>query len=237
MIVSYNHDFCFVRIPKCGSTTCSVSIYDSGILEEDDICAEIEHSEGSETYRKPINWTVNERLLDLHLVHGGYYNDDVASVPQFVRHAPFHTMLRAGLVDEQMPCYAVMRNPLDRFFSIAEFIGTKHDVPKDINETWDKYYDGEDVFYQYSMMMRRPQHYWLGNENTVWNIEHLDYWLKSFIEERGGKYVARHDKKNDRYREHQWMTKDRQFQLLDLFEEDLVLWEESLIEASKHGSV
>lgn len=225
MIVSYSGDFCYVRIPKCGSTTCSVSIYDSGILEADDICAEIENSCGSDTYRKAINWSLSEKLLDVGLVQT--LNCNILNVAQFIRHAPFRVMAKAGLVDPLMPCYAVMRNPIDRFFSIAHFIATKHDVPKDINETWDRFASGQDVFYQYTRMFRQPQHYWLGEDNTVWNIENLNYWLRQFIEERGGSYEPRHDKGNDRHRDYSAMTKDRQLQLLDRFQEDLQLWEEA----------
>lgn len=229
MIVSYSNDFCFVRIPKCGSTTCSVAIHDSGILAIDDICAEIEGGE-TDTYRKPVNWSLSEKLLDLHLAQG--YNGNIQGMAQMVKHAPFHTMMRAGLVDSEMPCYATFRNPIDRFFSISHFIGLKHDVPADINETWDMFKDGSNVFHQYSEMFRKPQYYWLGENNTVWNIENLDDWLNQFMKDYGGKYTPRHDKKNKRPRDYSAMTKQRQQEVLDHFELDYILWEEALEKAN-----
>jgi len=84
MIISYKHNFAFIGIPKCASTSCEIILRDSGILDETwDIATEIDLKE-NRIYQS-INFDAVNAAFDL----------------------PSHTIIKAGqLIHVVLPCHA-----------------------------------------------------------------------------------------------------------------------------------
>lgn len=84
MIISYKHNFAFISIPKCASTSCEIILRESGILDETkDIATEVTVRE-NRIYRS-INFDTVNATFDL----------------------PAHTIIKAGqIVHVVLPCHA-----------------------------------------------------------------------------------------------------------------------------------
>jgi hypothetical protein len=234
MIICYSKKFTFIRIPKTASTTASLLIYDSGVLDHTrDIVLGIEDGtvrhEPEGTARRPMNipnsWDfkpidIEKPNFKLHLNR--------------IRHASFNSLVKKQFIKSDMTCYSTIRNPIDRFISIVYFnakYGKENPIqaPEQVNEVWDKFCSGETVFDDADYLLRIPQYTFLNDEPILWNTENIHEHALEF----GKKYdvsisktIAKAKYSNERVRD--WnlcLTKQRQEQVLEMYEKDFLLWE------------
>lgn len=169
-------------------------------------------------------------------------------------HNTWNSLYKCGLVDTNMECISTIRHPIDRFISICYFFerGTEHWLvgkAKDeeigrkyygksilteegINGIVDRVMDGQDAFKEFEEIFLKPQHYWIKEGATVWNTENVVDWATEFVNKKGGaikeEMWAKNNKKRPRdYLNPDIITLDRQKYLLDRFEKDFLLWENS----------
>lgn len=246
MIISYSNDFVFVRIPKCASTTCAVGLYDMGLVveSEGDICSGIEGSdhgqnktEGRGSGRLPINYPyggskTQNPLLDHNLVNFGQFVNDTKVHRQHIWHTPYHKMVEVGLVEEGMPCVSTIRHPVSRFMSIVSYLttfGKKSDyvLSEDPNSAWDRFKEGEVTFSMWDALFKAPQNYFVPEGATLFNVENTYDWLERFSKEKGVEYIKPEHFKNNKENQKILLTEARQQEIMEWFEDDLLLWEKS----------
>jgi hypothetical protein len=242
MIISYSENFCFIRIPKSASTTAEVGLYDMGFVDESygDICSGIEGSPDTDpedvmSDRKSINYPsafseVQLALLDTNMVSDIEYINNIQRHRQHVWHTPYHMLLSTGLIDDDIECIGTIRNPVDRFVSITYYLsefGDSEKIMSNPNETWDKFKNNINTFLTWDDMFRKPQHYFVKENATLWNVDNLYDWLQKFVKERGKEYIKPYHHKNNKKSQKIQLTKDRQQEILDMYEKDFLLWEQS----------
>lgn len=168
-------------------------------------------------------------------------------------HNTWNSLYRCGLVDDDIECISTIRHPIDRFISICYFFergtgqwsfGTNDDrarknyfgksvlTEEGINGIVDRIIDGRSVFMEFEEIFLKPQHYWIKEGATVWNTENVVDWAAEFVNKKGGaikeEMWAKNNKKRPRdYLNPDIITLDRQKYLLDRFEKDFLLWENS----------
>lgn len=203
-----------------------------------DICSGIEEDsklDTSSSRRTPINYPeafseVQLNLLDTSMISDLEYSRDIKRHRQHVWHTPYHMLLKTGLIDDDMKCIGTIRNPVDRFVSISYYVAKFRDSKKivsDPNENWDKFKNNINTFLTWDDMFRKPQHYFVKEGATLWNVENVYDWLKIFAKERGKEYVKPYHFKNNKKYQKIKLTKDRQQEILDMYEKDFLLWEQS----------
>ena len=240
MIISYSENFCFIRIPKSASTTAEVGLYDMGFVDESygDICSGIEDDDKLDfkivSSREPINYPhpgskVQLRLLDEDIV---FFKEDIGNVNklrQHIWHTSYKKLLSSGLIDDGIERISTIRNPIERFVSITYYIGgySKEPIHQDPNVAWDRFKNDIPTFAAWDAMFKKPQHYYVKESATLWNVDNLYDWLERFAKERGKEYVKPYHHKNNKKNQKIKLTEDRQQEILDMYEKDFLLWEQS----------
>jgi hypothetical protein len=238
MIVSYSENFCFIRIPKSASTTAEVGLYDMGFIDESygDICSGIEGDGDSKllSNREPINYPhpvseVQLKLLDEEIVFFKEDINDVKKLRQHIWHTPYKKLLSSGLIDNNIECISTIRNPIERFVSITYYIGkfTEGSTSHDPNVAWDRFKNDIPTFSAWDAMFKKPQHYYVKEGATLWNVDNLYDWLQRFAKERDREYIKPNHYKNNKKNQKIQLTQDRQQEILDMYEKDFLLWEQS----------
>lgn len=237
MIISYSDDFVFVRIPKNASTTCVVGLYDMGFVNESegDMCTGIESGIGyttdvEDSERKGINWPRESSLplLDVNLKMNGADANNYQVHEQHIKHAPYKRLVEVGLIDDDMPCVSTIRHPVSRFKSIISFLSLDVEVPtSDPNECWDLFKCGKRTFGDYHNMFKYPQSYYVSENATLFNVENIYDWLEKFAKEKGREYKKPAYYKNNKGSQKISLTKDREKEIIDWFQDDFLLWEQS----------
>jgi len=126
MIVSYENNFVFIRIPKCASTTSEYIIRESNIINPYiDICTGVEEADTYETYWAGWNggrYSQSHILPHINTKHLHNFFPIPPHLMTEIKHLKWEQLLQTGLVTKNMECIAVLRNPLDRFLSVARFL-------------------------------------------------------------------------------------------------------------------
>lgn len=203
MIISYSRKFCFIRVPKAGSTTCALAIANSDLVDRtaDYI---------SRCMDFPNAPLANNQGLRL-----------VAKIdPMHHRAAQYQSL---GVIDTSFEVISTIRHPVDRFISLVRFA---FKVPNP-NLIWDMWGDQVlDHVYPFANARNRilqPQHYWFGNNATLWPVPQIDRCLAVRF---GIDSVQRHRVTKTKLTEE--LTPDRQKQILDHYQKDLVLYEQAM---------
>jgi len=245
MIISYKNNFALISIPKCGTHSIEPAVRMSGILDPAiDICTRV-HNSHDELNFEHIRLQ-HEKTLP---------NTSVQSMSQMLPqnnvtslcHFSWRELLEKKLVTEDMQCIAVVRHPVDRFLSIVSYaLFDKRGVPWDIktnhaigqggkgiyNCFWDNFYSSVGTANQplpYSSVFLRKQTSFLDDNPTVYKIENLAPRITELIESFGGKAppIGHENKSKPRPANDRLLTKERQQQLLDFYQDDFILWEKA----------
>lgn len=217
MIISYSRNFCFIRVPKNASTSVSMAMVESGILcPERDYCSpSIEFDQRSMSYHPnvSINTSIKSVLDNYDRTHH--------SVTQY------HEL---GLLDDSMEIISTIRHPIERFESFVKFLYTDPNP----NVAWDHLkecvsknrldksfllFDTQNLYNR----MTKPQHWWFGNDATLWAVEHVDKKLSAFLS------VPCHSCERKSTRQlSEPLTQDRKNEILSHYERDFVFWEQTI---------
>ena len=245
MIISYKNNFALIAIPKCGTHSVEPAVRMSGILDPSiDIC----------TFLYPSYDELN--FEHIRLQHEKISpNISVQSLSQMLPqnnvtslcHLSWNDLLEKKLVNENMKCIAVVRHPVDRFLSVVSYalfdeqgqpwdIKTNHAMGEGgkgiYNGFWDNFYSSVGTTDQplpYSSVFMRKQTSFLNDDPTVYKIENLAPRITELIESFGGKAppIGHKNKSKPRPDNDRLLTKDRQQQLLDFYQDDFILWEKA----------
>lgn len=235
MIISYKNNFALIAIPKCGTHSIEPAVRMSGILDPSiDVCtrlADLHDELNFHTIHAPWTDLLEKRLFTFHTIHASWTD-----------------LLEKKLVTEDMQCIAVVRHPVDRFLSIVSFtlfnekgvpqnIKTNHAISpdeKDIyNCFWDNCYSSFGTVNQPCPLplewryWMRKQTSFLNDDPTVYKMENMAPRITELIESFGGNAppIGHENKSKPRPANDRLLTKDRQQQILDFYQDDFILWE------------
>jgi len=148
MIVSNEKKFIYLRVPKTGSTSISVFLFENVPLEKDII-------------RISDTGDILKKEESNNIKHG--YFDDTYTLPGGV-HTTLDQIMTAGFLKyplNEYNIYAVCRNPVDRFLSFQNMMQKLDGI--DMLKSYS-------IFKEYmSMFEANPQSTWLMHENTLIN--------------------------------------------------------------------
>lgn len=212
MIISYSRNFAFVRVPKAGSTTAAIALATRGLLDETvDYCSDaidLPYPVCSK-FNKPKALQILERYDRTH--H---------------RIADYKSL---GVLPDNMPVYATIRNPVERFVSMSFFLFPELDP----NLVWDDIQCNripQPVAVQnLRNRLLQPQSYWIDNNTILWNTEQLDYHITQFLltYDIDVKIIERFRTNLDKPSP-SCLTRHRRNQILDHYSEDMRLWSQTL---------
>ena len=243
MIISYKNNFALIAIPKCGTHSVEPAVRMSGILDPSiDICTCVYNFH-------------NELNFEHIRVQYGKISAFVPSLSQVLpkkntmslSHISWTYLLEKKLVNEDMKCIAVVRHPVDRFISTVSYgVFNKQGVPRNIeinraistggkgiyNCFWDNFYSSVGAVNQprpYSGVFLNKQTSFLNDDPTVYKIENLVPRITELIESFGGEAppIGHENKSKPRPANDRLLTKDRQQQILEFYQDDFILWEKA----------
>ena len=167
MIISNEKKFIYLRVPKTGSTSVSVFLYENVPLEKDIIRI----SDTGEILKQEESCNIKN----------GYF-DDTYTLPGGV-HATLDQIVTAGFLKyplNEYKIYAVCRNPIDRFLSFYNMMQKVDGV--DMLKSYS-------IFKEYmSMFEASPQSTWLMHEKTLINNIFLYEDVHKLVSEIAKKY-------------------------------------------------
>ncbi len=174
MIISNEKKFIYLRVPKTGSTSVSVYMYENLPLEDS-----IFRTADKSTYLDTNNYTIKP----------GYFDVQKAKLPHNT-HSTLECAVKAGLLKHDITeydVYGVLRNPVDRFIS---FWSMTHVIEgNDIATNFD-------VFKEYMrMFVNRSQTTWLKHNGTIINKLFLYENITDLVRDISAKYGV-HDTSN-----------------------------------------
>lgn len=243
MIISYKNNFALIAIPKCGTHSVEPAVRMSGILDPAiDICTRVHNSHDE----------LNFEHIRLQYEKIPEFIPSLSQVlprknTMSLSHISWTDLLEKKLVTEDMQCIAVVRHPVDRFLSTVSYgLFDKQGVPRNIkinraistdgkgiyNCFWDNFYSSVGTVNQprpYSGVFMRKQTSFLDDNPTVYKIENLAPRITELIESFGGKAppIGHENKSKPRPDNDRLLTKERQKQLLDFYQDDFILWEKA----------
>ena len=226
MIISYSNNFVVIRPPKTGSTSLIFYFLSSGLL---DFTKDVYALEGSYDNWKSFDM-VNEEYKEIYLsnIEKLQWNANESNV-----HRTFKDLRIKSAIQEDMPCVATVRNPLERASSAfnyvrlirtraGQYLGEELSNP---NSFWDSIKVGSSKFFLDAQCSYFPEH------AELFNTENLHEHVSKYILERGGKVDGRiemrknPDNKLDVFLAE--LTPDRKQDILDTYANDFELWEKA----------
>ncbi len=259
MIISNSHNFVFLRVPKVASTSVTTAIYDSDLVSlGKDFCPGIEHEYFAKDDRSHKGrLAINGQLFANTARRNQTFSWESwwpwpKSNPMFFAHATYNQMVEMNLIKNDIPSFATIRNPVDRFLSVWSFLfhglrtmnpanqavfdNAPPELAKLLNLDPNEFHD---VFFNLKIdgylkktplvfldLFRKPQTYW-GTKNTeYWPIESLNSSLNKLFEIKGVQtHLVQHHKKDRNTSKRTLLTPDRQINIINNFEVDYSLWE------------
>jgi len=220
MIISYKHNFAFIDVPKCASTSCQLILQESGILDETtDICHPTVRHKG---------WheLLDEKLVNQDMECVGVIRHPIDRFLSGVNYLLFHPDNSAKEIQinraiEGNDNKGIHNAFWDRFL----------DCPGNLTDLTKYYENVEAVDYficAFKNSIGRRQNSFLSDNATVWAFDNFKIKINELVQRCGG--VVRefpHCRKFPRPPNDELLTKDRQQQILDYYHEDYVLWEKA----------
>lgn len=231
MIISYKHNFVYISVPKCASTSAVKAITQSRILDKKmDIWpgknpGSIQHLKFSKQWQTPwgYKWSHKVSMASNPVLHPS------------MRYVSWDQLLKGGLVKETMDCFATVRNPIDRFLSTISYFLSRRGIDakdSDYSRFWDTLddVDNEDELiksFNNRTYLIRSQTSYLSDNPTAFKIENFEPRIRELIQQFGGTVpsIQHANATIERPPTDQLLTKERQQQILDFYEDDLILWE------------
>lgn len=222
MIICYSKNFCFIRVPKSASTTASLGLVNSGIINPElDYCSisiefdQLDNLAGkAEIFKNTsVGADIKSLLQKKDRTHHSFsYYDDL------------------GLIPQGMQVYSTIRHPVERFLSFVKFIYKDPDP----NSAWDHWKESMNkscldksplLFNTQNLKDRmfKPQHWWFGNNAKLWPSFLVDTCLRSFLRSQGYSY----NKEKYRVSQRQLsapLAKCKIDEILSIYNKDYLLW-------------
>jgi hypothetical protein len=224
VLISYSYDFCCIRIPKNSSTSLEVSIYDMGFVipSKGDRCVGIEpsgHKEGIYKDDKLIGHTYVEDGLPSSVRPKVNWDYD----KEHVLHLSFNELVEMDLISSDMLCVSTVRNPVDRFKTLASYVNLNNDP----NECWDRFKNNKESVFGKWVPYTDPQHSWIGKNSLLFNVENLSDWLLTFSKMKNVDYIKPLHYKKNKDKSRIDLTESRKKDIIEYYEKDFLLWEKA----------
>jgi len=227
VIVSYSNNFVVIRPPKTGSTSLVFYFLNSGLV---DFTKDVYALEGD--YDKWKSFTmVNE---DYKKNYFSVLKKIKWDVKQRNVHRTFEDLRIKSAIQEDMPCVATVRNPLERTsstFNYVKLIRTRagqYCLGEELanpNNFWDSIKEEPDK------ILASPQCSYFPEHAELFNTENLHEHVSKYILERGGRVDGRIEmRKNPENKSDAFLaelTPDRKQDILDTYAKDFELWEKA----------
>lgn len=230
MFISRTNNFVFIRVPKTGSTSALFYFLNSGLYDS-----------SKDTVALEGNFYSWKQMEKCFVDHPKDYLEkarqapfmDLVGINREV-HSSYSELVKKGKIDKGMPCYSVVRNPIDRLCSIYFYTEKQKQVAGsalangDINEfCYSACIAGEETEPRYA---KRLQDSYVPDHAKLWNIENLHEHAVTDITALGGKVDNRiHVRKtNQNPVDYQALLSPEVLQMVELkYAQDFVLWEKA----------
>jgi hypothetical protein len=189
----------------------------------------------------------DEGYVDIHWV------PTVNSPPNthiFLRHMTWNDLMQRGLVNQNMQCIATIRHPVDRFLSaVSHYLFLDHATQgvensgDAYNNFWDRFMscpekltrhaetndeDFDHAVCLFKSFLGKKQTDFLSDQAIVWQSKNFAPQITALVEQCGGTITGiPHVRKFDRPPRDALLTKDRQQQILEFYQDDFILWEKA----------
>ncbi len=230
MFISRSNNFVFIRVPKTGSTSALFYFLSSGLYDS-----------SKDTVALEGNFYSWEQMQKCFVDHPKDYLEKARQVPFMDLvginrevHSSYSELVKEGKVDKGMPCYSVVRNPIDRLCSIYFYKNKQGDVAGKAPETenvnefcYKACIKGEKLDPEHSSNLQSS---YFPDHTKLWNIENLHEHAVADITALGGKvgHPIHVRKTNPDPIDYQALLSHEVVQMIELkYAQDFVLWEKA----------
>lgn len=243
MIICNSKNFAVTRAPKTGGTSLVLYMLESGLVDTEKDTYELEG--GFATWQEFKEYSDAHNNLDYSEIPENLWGQHSLGESQIT----FDELVSQGRVSPDMPCIGSVRNPLDWLASLYYYANlrrkltattnlrkhgsyTERDLQmaikiKEPNSSFDFVFD--EMWEQGTVKQSlRAQTDYYPDHAKLFNIENIHEHATDFITSKGGAVIDRIEmRKSDHDSEYyvQSLTADRKQRALDMYEKDLVLWE------------
>jgi len=230
VFISRSNNFVFIRIPKTGSTSALFYFLNSGLYDSSTDTVALDG--------KFYSW---KQMQKCFVDHPKDYLEKARQVPFMDLvginrkvHSSYSELVKNGKVDKRMPCYSVIRNPIDRLCSIYFYKNKQREVVgedlkiKDVNEfCYKACIKGEKLDPEHSGNLQSS---YFPDHAKLWNIENLHEHAVADITTLGGKvgYPIHVRKTSQEPKDYKSLLSYEVIQMIELkYLKDFELWEKA----------
>jgi len=208
LVISSQHEFVFIRVPKTASTTCAFYFLDSGLVSDED------------RYSNKTAKRIKSIIRKTDSKEGHRCVEDI----EFTKYS--HTKHRDIVIDypevKDYMSIATVRNPIDRVISAAIMLCQKNITANKLNEYIEFILTGKHIF-------SVAQHEFVSKDTILWPIENVQEKIEKFILDRGGNMREQwHCRKNNSCDYTNLVSIDLKKQIEAKYSKDFELWEKAL---------
>ena len=230
MLICRSNNFVFIRNPKASSTSALFYFLNSGLYDKSKDTVEVETPFSS--------WVEMEKHFKRHskdyiekafLLFKNSHSQNSVNV-----HSSYEELVGKGLIKDNMPCYSVIRNPVDRLCSIYCYEQKRSQalrvekIDEALNEfCYSACIKGEKIDPEYS---KKLQSSYFPDHAKLWNTENLHEYAVADITALGGKVDNRiHVRKTSQEpKDYKSLLSHEVVQMIELkYAQDFVLWEKA----------
>lgn len=230
MFISRSNNFVFIRIPKTGSTSALFYFLNSGLYDSSTDTVALDG--------KFYSW---QQMQKCFVDHPKDYLEKARQVPFMDLvginrevHSSYSELVKKEKIDKRMPCYSVVRNPINRLCSIYFYKNKQREVvgkdPKieDVNEfCYKACIKGEKLDPEHSSNLQSS---YFPENAKLWNIENIHEHAVADITSMGGTVGAPiHVRKtSSEQQDYKALLSHEVIQMMELkYAHDFDLWEKA----------
>ena len=213
MIISRQHEFVYIGIPKTGSTTCASYLADSGLLTNEDVF-------GNKSAKKLIEFVQRSTPTDNvnFLFDNIFYNN--------YKHAKYKNAKIDYPEIENYTSYATIRNPIDRLVSAAVMVGSAGSSSINEDDLLIKRIEG---FIGAGHIFGQKQCDFIDKNTILWPTENLQKCIENFIFGLGGKVRSGwHCRNTNSGKYNHLLSMELISKIKSTYSEDFELWEKAM---------
>lgn len=230
MLICRSNNFVFIRNPKASSTSALFYFLNSGLYDKSKDTVEVETPFSSWVeMEKHFNRHSKDYLEEALLLFKKSHSKNSVGV-----HSSYEELVGGGWIKDNMPCYSVIRNPIDRLCSIYYYeqkrrraLGVER-IDEDLNGfCHSACLKGEEIDPEYS---KKLQSSYFPEHAKLWNTENIHEHAVADITALGGKVDNKiHVRKTSPDPvDYQALLSHEVVQIIEMkYAQDFMLWEKA----------